>query len=177
MRQQPGHDLFYRYLEAKTRLNRVAKAKRLESKKKRGSIKANRGKIETRQIHLQAPVVPQGPRRSRDEADRLHGEGYQPLFFGGPGDASLVDGIRARCGNPAPSAQGRLGLGGARRLVDEFQITSEPGRGTTFEVVLGKFSAAYLLYLVLWACTGAFFYLFSHYAGEQPVLEPGPLVT
>ena len=31
---------------AKTRLNRVGKAKRLDSKKKRGSIKANRGKIE-----------------------------------------------------------------------------------------------------------------------------------
>ncbi len=31
---------------AKTRLNRVGKAKRLQSKKKRGSIKANRGKVD-----------------------------------------------------------------------------------------------------------------------------------
>jgi ribosome-associated protein len=31
---------------AKTRLNRVSKAKRLDSKKKRGSIKANRGKVD-----------------------------------------------------------------------------------------------------------------------------------
>jgi serine/threonine-protein kinase RsbT len=28
-----------------------------------------------------------------------------------------------------------LGLSGARRLVDEFRIDSEPGRGTTVEVV------------------------------------------
>jgi ABC-2 type transport system permease protein len=44
---------------------------------------------------------------------------------------------------------------------------------TTFEVVLGKFGAAYFLYLLLWSATGAFFYVLRRFAGD---FDPGPLV-
>lgn len=47
---------------------------------------------------------------------------------------------------------------------------------TTAEVVLGKFSAAYLLYLALWAGTGGFFYLLKLFAGEGHFLDLAPLV-
>lgn len=46
---------------------------------------------------------------------------------------------------------------------------------TTTEVVLGKFSAAYLLYLLLWASTGAFHYVLQHYARDTRLLDWGPL--
>ncbi len=44
------------------------------------------------------------------------------------------------------------------------------------EVVLGKFGAAYLLYLALWGATGGFFWLLSHYVSDPRLLDPGPLI-
>jgi ABC-2 type transport system permease protein len=47
---------------------------------------------------------------------------------------------------------------------------------TTPEVVLGKYGAAYSLYLALWAATGGFFYFLREFAGESSrLLDPGPL--
>jgi ABC-2 type transport system permease protein len=46
----------------------------------------------------------------------------------------------------------------------------------TTEVVLGKFGAAYLLYLVMWACTGGFHYVLHHYARDTRLLDAGPLI-
>jgi ABC-2 type transport system permease protein len=47
---------------------------------------------------------------------------------------------------------------------------------TTTEVVLGKYSAAYLLYLLLWISTGGFFYILNRFAGDARFLDPGPLI-
>jgi ABC-2 type transport system permease protein len=47
---------------------------------------------------------------------------------------------------------------------------------TTTEVVLGKFSAAYLLYLALWAATGGFFYILWKFSADPQFLDPGPLI-
>jgi ABC-2 type transport system permease protein len=47
---------------------------------------------------------------------------------------------------------------------------------TTTEVVLGKYGAAYLLYLALWASTGGFFLLLKHFSGDERFLDPGPLI-
>jgi ABC-2 type transport system permease protein len=47
---------------------------------------------------------------------------------------------------------------------------------TTTEVVLGKFGAAYFLYLLLWGSTIGFHYVLHHYAGDARFLDPGPLV-
>jgi ABC-2 type transport system permease protein len=47
---------------------------------------------------------------------------------------------------------------------------------TTTEVVLGKYGAAYLLYIALWASTGGFFYILKKFAGDARFLDPGPLV-
>ena len=47
---------------------------------------------------------------------------------------------------------------------------------TTTEVVLGKYAAAYLLYLVFWASTSGFFYILSHFAGEANLIDPGPIL-
>ncbi len=44
---------------------------------------------------------------------------------------------------------------------------------TTFEVVIGKFGAAYFLYSLLWASTGGFFYLLRRFAGD---FDTGPLI-
>jgi ABC-2 type transport system permease protein len=44
------------------------------------------------------------------------------------------------------------------------------------EVVLGKFGAAYLLYVSLWGATGVFFWLLRHYASDPRLLDAGPLV-
>lgn len=46
---------------------------------------------------------------------------------------------------------------------------------TTAEVVLGKFGAAYFLYVLLWSSTGGFFYVLNSFAGESRFIEPGPL--
>ncbi|QYM80048.1 ABC transporter permease subunit [Horticoccus luteus] len=47
---------------------------------------------------------------------------------------------------------------------------------TTTEVVLGKYGAAYFLYMLLWSSTGGFFYILSRFAGDDHFLDPGPLV-
>ncbi|HVU32435.1 MAG TPA: ABC transporter permease subunit [Opitutaceae bacterium] len=47
---------------------------------------------------------------------------------------------------------------------------------TTTEVVLGKFGAAYFLYLALWAMTGGFFYILKRFSSDPRFLDPGPLI-
>jgi len=47
---------------------------------------------------------------------------------------------------------------------------------STAEVVIGKFGAAYAMYLALWASTGGFFYILHHFASDQRFLDPGPLI-
>lgn len=47
---------------------------------------------------------------------------------------------------------------------------------TTAEVVLAKFFAAYGLYLGLWAATGGFFYILTHFAGQSQPLDLRPLI-
>ena len=46
---------------------------------------------------------------------------------------------------------------------------------TTTEVVLGKYGAAYLLYLTLWAATGGFFYILYKFIGDARFIDTGPL--
>jgi ABC-2 type transport system permease protein len=46
---------------------------------------------------------------------------------------------------------------------------------STVEVVLGKYFAAYLLYLSLWACTGGFFYILYRFSGDVRFIDLGPL--
>jgi ABC-2 type transport system permease protein len=47
---------------------------------------------------------------------------------------------------------------------------------TSTEVVLGKYGAAYGLYLGLWAATAGFFYILKKFAGGAHLLDPGPLI-
>lgn len=47
---------------------------------------------------------------------------------------------------------------------------------TTTELVLGKYFAAYLLYLCLWSCTAAFFFLLHRFAGDLHLIDLGPLI-
>ena len=47
---------------------------------------------------------------------------------------------------------------------------------TTTEVVLGKYGAAYLLYLTLWGSTGGFFYILKKFSGDIRFIDAGPLV-
>lgn len=47
---------------------------------------------------------------------------------------------------------------------------------TTTEVVLGKYFAAYLMYVALWTSTGGFFYILHRFAGDLRFLDPGPLI-
>ena len=47
---------------------------------------------------------------------------------------------------------------------------------TTTEVVLGKFGAAYFLYLLLWGSTVGFHYVLHYYARDPRFLEVGPLL-
>jgi len=47
---------------------------------------------------------------------------------------------------------------------------------TTTEVVLGKYAAAYCLYVVLWGSTGGFFWILYRFAGDARLLDSGPLV-
>ena len=47
---------------------------------------------------------------------------------------------------------------------------------TTTEVVLGKFSAAYLFYLLLWGSTLGFHYILQVYARDTRFLDAGPLI-
>lgn len=46
---------------------------------------------------------------------------------------------------------------------------------STAEVVLGKYGAAYLLYVALWGSTGGFFLILRRFAGGARLLDPGPL--
>ena len=47
---------------------------------------------------------------------------------------------------------------------------------TTTEVVLGKYAAAYLLYVGLWGATGGFFYILKKFSSDPRLLDAGPLV-
>lgn len=47
---------------------------------------------------------------------------------------------------------------------------------TTTEVVLGKYGAAYLLYITLWAATGGFFYILYKFVGDAHFIDFGPLM-
>jgi ABC-2 type transport system permease protein len=47
---------------------------------------------------------------------------------------------------------------------------------TTTEVVLGKFGAAYFLYLLLWGSTGGLFYILKKFASDPRLLDSGPLI-
>lgn len=47
---------------------------------------------------------------------------------------------------------------------------------STAEVVLGKFIAAYLIYLLMWASTIGFHYILHYYANDPRLLAPGPLI-
>ena len=47
---------------------------------------------------------------------------------------------------------------------------------TTAEVVIGKYAAAYLLYLLLWGSTGGFFYILHRFAGDIHFMDTGPLI-
>lgn len=47
---------------------------------------------------------------------------------------------------------------------------------TTTELVLGKFGAAYFLYMALWGSTGGLFYILKRFAGDPRLLDAGPLI-
>lgn len=47
---------------------------------------------------------------------------------------------------------------------------------TTTEVVLGKYTAAYLLYLSFWAATAGFFYILHRFVGDTRFIDFGPLI-
>lgn len=47
---------------------------------------------------------------------------------------------------------------------------------TTTEVVLGKYGAAYLLYMGLWGSTSGFFYILKRFSGDMRFIDPGPLL-
>ena len=47
---------------------------------------------------------------------------------------------------------------------------------STTEVVLGKFSAAYIFYMLLWGSTLGFHYILHVYANDARYLDAGPLV-
>jgi ABC-2 type transport system permease protein len=46
---------------------------------------------------------------------------------------------------------------------------------STVEVVLGKYFAAYFLYIALWACTSGFFCILNHFARDARFIDLGPL--
>ncbi len=47
---------------------------------------------------------------------------------------------------------------------------------TTTEVVLGKYAAAYLLYIAFWASTAGLFYILKRFAGDARMIDPGPIL-
>ena len=47
---------------------------------------------------------------------------------------------------------------------------------TTTEVVLGKYAAAYLLYVALWGSTAGLFLILKRSAGASHILDPGPII-
>ncbi len=46
---------------------------------------------------------------------------------------------------------------------------------STAEVVLGKYAAAYLTYMVFWLSSAGFFLILKHYAGANHLVDPGPI--
>ena len=61
-----------------------------------------------------------------------------------------------------------------RRLGTLETLLTAPVSST--EVVLGKYFAAYFLYVLLWASTGGFFYILHHFAGDARFIDLGPLL-
>jgi ABC-2 type transport system permease protein len=47
---------------------------------------------------------------------------------------------------------------------------------TTTEVVLGKYAAAYLLYLSFWGSTSGLFYILKRFAGDEHLIDSGPII-
>ena len=47
---------------------------------------------------------------------------------------------------------------------------------TTPEVVLGKYAAAYALYLSLWGATSGFFFILKKFSSDPRLLDTGPLI-
>jgi len=47
---------------------------------------------------------------------------------------------------------------------------------TTTEVVLGKYGAAYALYMALWGATGGFFFILRRFSGDNRLFDLGPLI-
>jgi len=47
---------------------------------------------------------------------------------------------------------------------------------TTTEVVLGKYGAAYALYIALWGATGGFFFILRRFSGDVRLFDLGPLI-
>jgi ABC-2 type transport system permease protein len=47
---------------------------------------------------------------------------------------------------------------------------------TTVEVVLGKYAAAYLLYMLFWGSSSGFFYILMRFAGDAHLIDPGPIL-
>jgi ABC-2 type transport system permease protein len=47
---------------------------------------------------------------------------------------------------------------------------------TTTEVVLGKYGAAYLLYMAFWASTAGLFFILKRFAGDPHLIDPGPIL-
>jgi len=46
---------------------------------------------------------------------------------------------------------------------------------STTEVILGKFGAVYILYLLFWGSTGGFFFILHRFATDPRLLDPGTL--
>ena len=47
---------------------------------------------------------------------------------------------------------------------------------STAEVVMGKYGAAYILYMVFWLSSAGFFYILKHFAGDAHLIDPGPIL-
>jgi ABC-2 type transport system permease protein len=47
---------------------------------------------------------------------------------------------------------------------------------TTAEVVIGKYAAAYLLYILFWGSSAGFFYILRRFAGDAHLIDPGPII-
>lgn len=47
---------------------------------------------------------------------------------------------------------------------------------STTEVVLGKYGAAYALYVAMWASTAGLFYIFQRFVGNAQLTDPGPII-
>ena len=43
-------------------------------------------------------------------------------------------------------------------------------------MVLGKYAAAYLLYLLFWGSTAGFFYILKRFADDAHLIDPGPIL-